>query len=85
MYNMPPPIMTETYMASAMEPASRNFMYATYGYSSTVSSAICLSMASGIRGAFSASTSDCISDSMLPEVNWSELSTTSPICGRFCA
>src|ERR1700750_2042941 len=30
-YSMPPPIMTATYIASATEPASRYFMYSTYG------------------------------------------------------
>ena len=29
MYSMPPPIITEMYMASAIDPDSRYFMYST--------------------------------------------------------
>jgi len=50
MYNMPPPIITEMYIASAMEPESRYFMYSTKGYSSTIWRAILLTMRLGMTG-----------------------------------
>src|ERR1035437_3828760 len=43
MYNIPPPIMADTNMASAIDPGSRYFIYSMYGYNSTTSSAVCCS------------------------------------------
>src|SRR5580700_11502493 len=40
-YNIPPPIITDTNIASVIDPGSRYFMYSIYGYSSTTSSAVC--------------------------------------------
>src|SRR5579859_7852708 len=78
---MPPPIMTETNIANAIEPGSKYFMYSIYGYSSTIWSTVCCNIRGWIVGLFSEVTMSDISLSIVEVMKLSLLSTIRPIFG----
>src|SRR5208282_982259 len=73
-YSIPPPIITDTNIASEIDPGSRNFMYSIYGYSSTTSRAVCCNNRGDTSGWFNASVTELISSSSVELMKWSLLS-----------
>src|SRR6202045_2722634 len=80
-YNIPPPIITDTNIASVIDPGSRYFMYSIYGYSSTTSSAVCCNSRGDTSGWFNAFVTSVIFSSNVELMKLSLLSTISAIRG----